>query len=64
MAACRKLCHGVCVLTFEDRGFTLREDFMREANAQFSRVVRIMPEEMRIPEALRIEHEEIYELYP
>ena len=64
MAACRKLCCGVCVLTFEDRGFTLREDFMREAHAQFSRVVRVMPDEMAIAEGLRIDHEEIYELYP
>lgn len=64
MAACRKLCHGVCVLTFEDRGFNLREDFMREAHAQFTRVLRIMPEDMIIAEGLRIDHEEIYELYP
>jgi hypothetical protein len=52
-----------CILTFEDRGFTLREDFMRAAHDNFSLVRRILLDNVDVPAALRTEHEEVYELY-
>lgn len=53
-----------CILTFEDRGSTLREDFMRAAHENFSIVKRILLDDVQIPMALRTaDHEEVYELY-